>query len=102
MRMSSGPASHCVRTQDNQALSGGSDRKALRKAVRTSATTMEGHGAGESFPHLSAQPPDRRSTGRQPVGCDRTWDSSVCFPFIMREVIFASVAYAASSYARDD
>src|ERR1700690_359758 len=105
MRISSGSASHCVRNQDNQALSGGSDRKALRKAVRTSATTMEGRGAGESFPHFSAQPRDRRSTGRQPVlcdrTCDRTWDSSVCFPFIMREEIFASAAYAASPYARD-
>src|SRR5271168_3794890 len=77
MRISSGPASHYVRNQDNQALSGGSDRKALRKAVRTSATTMEGRGAGEAFPHLSAQPPDRRSTGRQPALCDKTWDSSV-------------------------
>src|SRR5579863_6776562 len=82
MRISSGPASHCVRNQDNRALSGGSDRKASRKAVRTSATTTEGRGAGESFSHWSAQPPDtqppdRRSTGRQLVWCDKTRDSSV-------------------------
>src|ERR1700690_1574311 len=75
MRISSGPASHCVRNQDNQALSGGSDRKALGKAVRTSATMMEGRGTGESFPHFSAQPPDKISTSRQPVLCDKTWDS---------------------------
>src|SRR5882757_2473768 len=70
-RTLSGPASHCVRSPDNQAQQDDNDRKAAQIKARTSATRKVGHAAVKVSGHLSAQLLCRKWRGRLPVSSGR-------------------------------
>src|SRR5208283_4262301 len=71
MRNSLGPASRCVRSLDNRARPGDSDRKAGRRAVRTCAMKKAVRGVKESSEHPSPQPRGKRLTVRQSSRFDK-------------------------------
>src|SRR5579884_227163 len=69
--MFSGPASHCVRSPGNRARPGDSDRKAGRRAARTSAMKREGRAAGEASARLWGRPLCKRWRAHLSVSCDK-------------------------------
>src|SRR5580658_11081884 len=79
--MFSGPASRCVRSPDNRARQGDSDRKDGCREARTFAKKTANRAAGESSGRLSDQPPGRKLKAHRSVRCDRVSDISWDVPF---------------------
>jgi len=82
MRISSGPASHCVRSPGNRARQGDSDRKAARREVRTSAMKRGVRAAGESSARLWDRPLCKRWRAHRSVSCDTKSDVPPDVPFL--------------------
>src|SRR5580692_714725 len=80
--MFSGPASRCVRSPDNRARQGDSDRKDGCREARTFAKKTANRAAGESSGRLSDQTPDRKLTAHRSVRCDKKSNASWFVPLV--------------------
>src|SRR5216683_3249266 len=85
-RIFSGPASRCVRSPGNRARPGDSDRKAGRRAARTSAMKREGRAVGEASARLWDQPPGKRWRAHLSVSCDKKSGVPWNVPFLPRHL----------------
>src|SRR6266481_2767305 len=79
--MFSGPANRYVRSLVSQARQGGIDRKAARRAARTSAMKTEVRAAAEPLARLSDRPLCKKWTGPQSVPCDKQLGIPLDVPF---------------------
>src|SRR6266566_6349234 len=84
--MFSGPASRCVRSPGNRARPGESDRKAGRRAARTSAMKREVRAAGEAPARLWDQPLGKRWRAHLSVSCDTKSGVPWNVPFLPRHL----------------
>src|SRR5205807_4501496 len=84
--MFSGPASRCVRSPGNRARPGESDRKAGRRAARTSAMKREVRAVGAASARLWDQPLRKRWRAHLSVSCDKKSGVSCNVPFLPRHL----------------
>src|SRR5438105_9666232 len=84
--MFSGPASRCVRSPGNRARPGEIDRKAGRRAARTSAMKREVRAAGAASARLWDQPLGKRWRVHLPVSCDTKSGVPWNVPFLPRHL----------------
>src|SRR5256714_5213408 len=84
--MFSGPASRCVRSPGNRARPGESDRKAGRRAARTSAMKREVRAAAEASARLWDQPLGKRWRAHLSVSCDKKSGVPWNVPFLPRHL----------------
>src|SRR6202521_6115701 len=84
--MFAGPASRCARSPGNRARQGESDRKAGRRAARTSAMKRGVRAAGAESARLWGRPLCKRWRAHLPVSCDKKSGVPWNVPFLPRHL----------------